>query len=67
MLEHFVLTTGSRLMGHDVDDNHVRAAQFLRGSVSTKNVASSTAIQSLQSVAISDLSESERSKLKQCP
>ncbi|WYZ34454.1 hypothetical protein EsH8_I_000730 [Colletotrichum jinshuiense] len=60
MLEHFVLTTGSRLMGHDVDDNHVRAAQFLRGSVSTKNVASSTAIQSLQSVAISDLSESER-------
>ncbi|KAL0939363.1 c3h4 type zinc finger protein [Colletotrichum truncatum] len=60
MLEHFIVHTGNRLMGHDIDDNHIRAAQFLRGSVSTKMVASTSAIQSLQSVATADLSESER-------
>ncbi|OHE91018.1 hypothetical protein CORC01_13672 [Colletotrichum orchidophilum] len=43
-----------------MEEDHVRAAQFMRGSVTTKYVASSSAIQSLQSVPITDLSESER-------
>lgn len=59
-LERYIIH--SRMGAHDMDDNRIRAAQFLRGSVSTKMVASSAAIQSLQSVALSDLSESERSK-----
>ncbi|KXH48555.1 hypothetical protein CSIM01_12924 [Colletotrichum simmondsii] len=43
-----------------LEEDHVRAAQFMRGSVTTKYVASSSAIQSLQSVPITELSESER-------
>lgn len=43
-----------------LEEDHVRAAQFMRGSVTTKYVASSSAIQSLQSVPIAELSESER-------
>ncbi|KAF9879003.1 hypothetical protein CkaCkLH20_03236 [Colletotrichum karsti] len=56
MLEHAM---GS--VGRDIDDNHIRNAQMMRGSVTTKMVASISAIQSLQSVDVSDLSESERS------
>ncbi|KXH51797.1 hypothetical protein CSAL01_08378 [Colletotrichum salicis] len=43
-----------------LEEDHVRAAQFMRGSVTTKYVASSSAIQSLQSVPITELPESER-------
>jgi hypothetical protein len=45
-----------------IDEHQLRAAQYFRGSVSTKNVASQSAISSLQSVSISDLAENERSK-----
>lgn len=58
-----LLAHNHRYMGlHDMEESRVRTAQFLRGSMSTKMVASSSAIQSLQSVAMSDLSESEKSK-----
>ncbi|KAF6840076.1 RING-finger domain containing protein [Colletotrichum plurivorum] len=63
-LERYIIH--GRMGAHDMDDNRIRAAQFLRGSVSTKMVASSSAIQSLQSVALSDLSESERSNSEAC-
>ncbi|KAK1996271.1 hypothetical protein LX36DRAFT_124482 [Colletotrichum falcatum] len=62
MMEQVIHASGSagRLMEGDHHMDPVRAAQFLRGSVTTKYVASSSAIQSLQSVPISDLPESER-------
>ena len=44
------------------DDSSVRAAQFLRGQVSSKMVASPSAIASLESVPIDSLPENERSK-----
>ncbi|KAF5516407.1 E3 ubiquitin-protein ligase RDUF2 [Colletotrichum siamense] len=59
ILENFVLNPHGH-PGRDFDDIQIRAAQVMRGSVTTKMVASNSAIQSLQSVAISDLSESER-------
>lgn len=43
-------------------DRNVRQAQLLRGQMPNKRVASKIAIQSLQSVEISSLAESERSK-----
>ncbi|SPO00937.1 uncharacterized protein DNG_03685 [Cephalotrichum gorgonifer] len=46
---------------HGPNDRHLRAAQIFRGSVSTKKVASSSAISALQSVEIESLSEAERS------
>ncbi|KAK1987906.1 hypothetical protein LZ30DRAFT_745411 [Colletotrichum cereale] len=62
MMEQVIHASGSagRLVDGDHHVDPVRAAQFLRGSVTTKYVASSSAIQSLQSVPISDLPESER-------
>ncbi len=45
-----------------VDEGHLRAAQFFRGAVNTKQVASPGAIRSLQSVEISSLAEHERSE-----
>ncbi|GKT82940.1 RING-finger domain containing protein [Colletotrichum tofieldiae] len=62
MMEQVIHASGSagRLADGDHHMDPVRAAQFLRGSVTTKYVASSSAIQSLQSVPISDLPESER-------
>ncbi|KZL87826.1 c3h4 type zinc finger protein [Colletotrichum incanum] len=62
MVEQVIHASGSagRLVDGDHHMDPVRAAQFLRGSVTTKYVASSSAIQSLQSVPISDLPESER-------
>ncbi|TDZ15023.1 E3 ubiquitin-protein ligase MPSR1 [Colletotrichum orbiculare MAFF 240422] len=59
MLEQLIAHGGARLLGHDLEENHVRATQFLRGSVSTKMVASDEAILSLQSVPISELPEGE--------
>ena len=52
-----IIASSMRAGGDDV-----RAAQFIRGSVSTKMVASPSAIRSLQSVQIEDLAESERRK-----
>lgn len=43
------------------DDRQLRAAQFFRGSVNTKMVASASAISSLESVDINTLAEGERS------
>ncbi|EFQ29297.1 uncharacterized protein GLRG_04441 [Colletotrichum graminicola M1.001] len=62
MVEQVIHASGSsgRLDGDHYNMDPVRAAQFLRGSVTTKYVASSSAIQSLQSVPISDLPEGER-------
>jgi hypothetical protein len=45
----------------NLPDEHLRAAQFFRGSVSTKMVASPTALRSLTSVDLTELKESERS------
>lgn len=46
----------------DVDEARIRAHQLLRGQLSSKRVASKGALSSLQSVEISSLPESERSK-----
>jgi len=46
-----------------MDEGHLRAAQFFRGSVSTKMVASPSALRSLESVELADVPEGERSKL----
>ncbi|PKS10553.1 hypothetical protein jhhlp_002307 [Lomentospora prolificans] len=43
------------------DDRQLRAAQFFRGSVSTKMVASASAISSLESVDVDTLPEGEKS------
>jgi hypothetical protein len=45
-----------------MDEGHLRAAQFFRGSVSTKMVASPVALRSLESVDVAELPEPERSK-----
>ncbi|TQN74813.1 E3 ubiquitin-protein ligase RDUF2, partial [Colletotrichum shisoi] len=62
MMEQVIHANGNagRLLDGDHHMDPVRAAQFLRGSVTTKYVASPSAILSLQSVPISDLPESER-------
>lgn len=50
------------LMRHGTgDDRQLRAAQFFRGSVSTKMVASASAISSLESVDMDTLAEGEKS------
>lgn len=41
-------------------DDHLRAAQFFRGAVSTKMVASPQALRSLESVDLKDLPKGER-------
>ncbi len=43
-------------------EDHIRAAQLLRGQVPSKRVASKKAIGQLQSVELDSLSETERSK-----
>lgn len=48
----------------DMGERHVRAHQLLRGQMTSKRVASKSAISSLQSVEIDTLPESERSKLQ---
>lgn len=48
-------------------DERIRAHQLMRGTASGKRVASRRAIESLQSVEISGLGESERSKSKANP
>lgn len=45
-------------------EERIRAHQLMRGTASGKRVASRRAIESLQSVEISGLGESERSKFK---
>jgi hypothetical protein len=52
---------GVRRPGPIDDDELQRELQVYRGSVSTKMVASRAALQSLQSVNVSDLPEGERS------
>ena len=46
---------------HGPNDRQLRAAQLFRGAVSSRKVASSTAISSLLSVDLESLSEAERS------
>ncbi|KAL2114690.1 hypothetical protein VUR80DRAFT_2670 [Thermomyces stellatus] len=46
---------------HGANDRQLRAAQIFRGSVTSRKVASSTAIASLESVDVDSLSEAERS------
>lgn len=55
--------TGIPVRAGDMDEERIRAHQVLRGQLSSKRVASRRAISSLQSVDISTLPESERSKL----
>lgn len=43
-------------------EDHIRAAQLLRGQVPNKRVASKKALSQLQSVELDSLSETERSK-----
>lgn len=43
-------------------EDRMRAHQLMRGTVSNKRVASKKALTSLESVAISDLPKTERSK-----
>lgn len=50
------------LRGEDMTEARIRAHQLLRGQMSTKRVASKTALASLQSVDIATLPESEKSK-----
>ena len=45
-----------------IAEDHIRAAQLLRGQVPSKRVASKKAIGQLQSVELDSLSETERSK-----
>lgn len=47
---------------NNVDEGNLRAAQFFRGSVSTKMVASPAALRSLESVDVNSLKETDRSK-----
>ena len=49
--------------GIRLPEDRVRAHQLFRGTVSTKRVASKTALASLQTVQISDLPSGDRSKL----
>lgn len=49
------------LRGEDLTEARIRAQQLLRGQMSTKRVASKTALVSLQSVDINTLPEKDRS------
>ena len=51
-----------RATGDTAADDRVRAQQLLRGAMTSRRVASRSAISSLQSVALSSLPETERSK-----
>ena len=57
-IDHAVNAGAAR---HGSGDRQLRAAQLFRGSVTTKKVASQSAIASLQSVDVESLTSAERS------
>jgi hypothetical protein len=69
LIEH--LSTGSGGLAPvrvaDMDEARVRAHQLLRGQMSNKRVASKSALATLESVDMSTLTESERSKKPTTP
>jgi hypothetical protein len=56
LIEHFSVRAG------DLDEERIRAHQLLRGQLSSKRVASRSAISSLESIEVDALPENERSR-----